>query len=198
MTVRDRNLQQILDLSQQVIAASGNERAVAAGARVFQRLAARQGSTGSVAAERLPVCHHNIEAALAGLAALGSPLPELASAFAAVEANLHWSRRKNAEAVGAFFFDGHANANIVGPGGLEEREDVWIGATVMVPGLTYPDHHHPPEEVYIALSPGEWWNSDMAWTEPGPGGIIYNPRSIMHAMRSEAQPLLALWFLPID
>jgi hypothetical protein len=38
----------------------------------------------------------------------------------------------------------------------------------------------------------------MDWTEPGPGGIIYNPPGILHAMRSHAQPMLALWFLPID
>ncbi len=25
--------------------------------------------------------------------------------------------------------------------------------------ITYPDHDHPPEEVYIALSPGDWWNA---------------------------------------
>ena len=96
------------------------------------------------------------------------------------------------------FYDSHANAMLIGPGGIEERSDVWVGVTVMTPRLVYPDHDHPPEEVYIAMSPGEWWNTEMDWTEPGPGGVIYNPPGILHAMRSHAQPLLALWFLPID
>ena len=100
--------------------------------------------------------------------------------------------------VGEPFVSGHANATLVGPGGIEQRDDVLVGVTVMAPGIVYPDHSHPPEEVYLALSPGEWWNAAMPWTEPGTGGVIYNPRGILHAMRSRERPLLALWFLPID
>lgn len=169
-----------------------------AGERVFSRLGEREGSFRSAAAERLPVVHHTVEAALAALAAEASPIPELGRAFAAVETQLTWGRRRNADAVGEPFFGGHANATLVGQGGLEERADVWVGVTVMAPGIVYPDHDHPPEEVYIALSPGEWWNAEMDWTAPGPGGIIYNPPGILHAMRSHGEPFLALWFLPVD
>lgn len=169
-----------------------------AGERVFERLSARQGSLGAVVAERLPVCHHNIEAALAGLAAKASPLPELGSAFAAIEPGLRWLRRKSARPADEPFYSSHANAMLIGPGGLEERPDVQVGASVMPPRALYPDHDHAPEEVYIALSGGEWWNADMPWTEPGAGGIIYNPPGIRHAMRAGEGPLLALWFLPVD
>lgn len=197
MTLRDSNLQQLLDISQRIISGSGDARAMRAGERVFGRLGAREGSIGEVDADRLPVVRHNVDAALAALAAGASPMPELASAFAVVEARLTWGRRRNAEAVGEPFFNGHANATLVGPGGLEQRDDVWVGVTAMAPGIVYPDHDHPPEEVYIALSPGEWWNAEMDWTEPGPCGIIYNPPGILHAMRSHAEPFLALWFLPL-
>jgi quercetin dioxygenase-like cupin family protein len=200
MTLRAReiNLQQLLDAAQRIIAACGQERAVAAGERVFGRLAQSVGESVAAESSRLPACAHNIDAALAGLSALPSPLPDLASDFAAIESGLRWYRRKNAAAIGQPFLDGHANAMLVGPGGIEERDDVWVGATVLAPNIVYPDHDHPPEEVYIALSAGEWWNAEMDWTEPGPGGIIYNPPGILHAMRSHAQPMLALWFLPID
>ena len=198
MAVRDTTLQQLLDTSQRIIAACGNRRAVAAGERIFGRLSHRTGSHDAVAAQRLPACAESLGAALAPLAAQPSPMPELASAFAALESGLHWYRRKNAEALGQPFLDGHANAVLIGPDGIEQRDDVLVGATVMSPHIIYPDHDHPPEEVYIALSPGEWWNAAMDWTEPGPGGIIYNPPGILHAMRSHTAPFLALWFLPID
>lgn len=198
MSVRDINFQQVLDISRDIIAGSGNVRAVAAAQRVFARLDGGEGSSGAVAACRLPVCERQLDAALAGLASLPSPLPELASAFAAVEPQLRWERRAQAAELGNPFFDGHANAMLVGPGGLEERSDVWVGVSAMAPGVVYPDHHHPPEEVYVALSPGEWWNADTPWTEPGPGGVFYNPPGILHAMRSPAAPFLALWFLPVD
>ena len=198
MAIRDSHLQQLLDVSERIIAASGNARAVAAGTRVFGSLARRTGTSSGVTPSRLAASSQPLDAALAGLVARPSPLPELGAALAALAGGLSWYRRKNAEAVGQPFFDGHANAMLVGPGGLEQRDDAWVGVTVMAPQIVYPDHDHPPEEVYIALSPGEWWNAEMDWTEPGPGGIIYNPPGILHAMRSHAAPFLALWFLPID
>ncbi len=110
---------------------------------------------------------------------------------------LAFRRRKGADPANAAFYDGHANAMILGPGGIEERGDLWIGLTLMAPGTLYVDHDHPPEEVYLALTPGEWWNARMDWTDPGPEGLIYNPPGIRHAMRAGATPFLALWFLPI-
>lgn len=198
MTLRDTNLQQLIDLSARIIAAGGGGRARAAGERVFGRLAERQGRPGEAIPGRLPVCGHALDAALAGLAAQPSPLPELASAFAAVEGHLAWYRRRTATPADEPFYSSHANAMIIGPGGLEERADVQMGVSVMPPHALYPDHDHPPEEVYIALSGGAWWNAGMDWTEPGPGGIIYNPPGILHAMRAGEGPLLALWFLPVD
>ena len=195
--MRDSNLSRLLDLSERIIASSGQPRAVAAGKRVFDRLKRHAGSPGAVDAGGLPACQHSLAAALAGLARERSPLPELAGAFAAVEPRLQWYRRKTAVESDQPFYDSHANAMLIGPGGLEVREDLWVGVTVMTPQLVYPDHDHPPEEVYIALSPGEWWNAAMDWTEPGPGGIIYNPPGILHAMRSHDEPFLALWFLPL-
>lgn len=198
MSLRDSNLQQLLDISQRIIAGSGHAPAARAGARVFERLSARQGTRGPATAERLPVCNDAIAAALAGLALRGAPLAEIASAFGTLEGGLNWYRRKSATPADEPFYSSHANAMLIGPGGIEERDDVQVGVTVMAPGIVYPDHDHPPEEVYIALSPGAWWNADMAWTEPGPGGIIYNPPGILHAMRSGSDPFLALWFLPVD
>ena len=144
-------------------------------------------------AERLPVCSW-IAPALAGVAAERAALGR---AFASIEGRLPWRRRASAVEHEQTFWNGHANAVILGPGGLEERQDLWIGATVMAPGVRYVDHDHAPEEVYLALSPGEWWNAAMDWTDPGPAGCIYNPRGISHAMRSGAGPFLALWYLPL-
>ncbi|GGK55894.1 hypothetical protein GCM10007941_02700 [Amphritea balenae] len=90
---------------------------------------------------------------------------------------------------------GHVNAEIIGPKGLEVREDIIVGITLMRPGITYPDHHHPPAEIYIVLSEGLWRQKDLAWTSPGPGGYVYNPPDIIHAMKSLNTPLFALWCL---
>src|SRR3546814_16037558 len=48
--------------------------------------------------------------------------------------------------------EGHANTLLVGPRGLEDRNDLSIGASLLAPQVRYPDHRHAPEEVYFVLS----------------------------------------------
>ena len=91
--------------------------------------------------------------------------------------------------------EGHANATIFGVRGLEERDDLAIGASLLAPHVRYPDHRHAPEEVYLVLSPGRFQHGDSGWFEPGIGGTLYNRPHIRHAMASDAAPLLALWCL---
>jgi hypothetical protein len=67
----------------------------------------------------------------------------------------------------------------------------------MAPNTDYPVHRHPPEEIYLALSEGEWWKEKTGWFAPGVGGTVHNAPSALHAMRSGARPLFALWALPL-
>ncbi len=85
---------------------------------------------GGQAPARLPVCDW-LAPALAAAEAGGRA--GLAAAFAAVEPRLTWRRRVSARPEDTAFWTGHANAMILGPGGLEDRADLWVGATVMAP-----------------------------------------------------------------
>lgn len=193
--MRDPDVQRFLEAAEADLRASAavGSAAALAGERVFARCRGRVGVAGAVPAQ-LPVCGW-IDPALE--AAEGGPRQGLADAFGALVERLEWKRRVSADPADHVFWDGHANAMICGPGGLEARDDLWIGATVMAPGVTYVDHDHPPEEVYLSLAPGAWWNEEMDWTDPGARGVIYNRPGIRHAMRSGAGPFLALWFLPV-
>jgi hypothetical protein len=93
------------------------------------------------------------------------------------------------------FMNGHANADIIGPMGLHVHNDIKIGVTLMRRYLTYPDHHHLPEEVYIVLSDGLWRQNQEPWWSPGPGAYVYNKPNIIHAMKSVETPLCAIWCL---
>jgi quercetin dioxygenase-like cupin family protein len=168
------------------------QRVTGPGAEVANEVVARwqQPMPSEPKPARLPVCDWIAPA----LAAQDSAL---ARSFARIEGQLAWGRRKTADPSNLPFWNGHGNAVVLGPGGLEERNDLWVGATVMAPGVLYPDHNHPPAEVYVPLSAGEWWNAELAWTDPGLGGFIYNPPGILHAMRAGPAPFLALWFLPL-
>jgi quercetin dioxygenase-like cupin family protein len=196
MNRRDVDLQVILECARRYITSIGDERCRAAASRVFEHLERNVGDDGAVTGERIPVCRY-LDAAYAGMTDGKDPLPAIAKAFAGLEGRLNWWRRKGAAPENQPFYDGHANAMLIGPGGIEQREDVMVGVSLMAPHIVYPDHSHPPEEVYIAFTGGAWWNAAMDWTEPGPGGLVYNPPGILHAMRSDQRPFLALWLLPV-
>jgi len=191
MVSRDADLQVVLDLMCRSVAAdprrSGEtERTLGI---VEERLRLLP-DNNPVAPEpiRLPVC------ALLG-EALSAATP-LLDAFRAVEPRLSWQPRKG-DAGDERFKACHANTMLVGPGGLESRSDLWVGATLMAPNTSYPVHHHPPQEIYLVLSEGEWWKQETGWFSPGPGGTVHNCPDALHAFRSVAKPLLALWALPI-
>jgi hypothetical protein len=143
---------------------------------------------------RLPVCAH-LDAALA--IETGRPsLRRLIEAFRAIEPDLEWVRRaSHDETASANFVEGHANAMIFGPAGLENRMDVWFGASLLAPHVRYTDHAHAPEETYLVLSGGQFRQGDGDWFTPGVGGSFYNTPFITHAMRSGPAPLFAFWAL---
>jgi len=143
---------------------------------------------------RLPVCSF-VDTALTVETDRDS-LRNLIESFRAIEPSLEWQRRASFdETASSNFPDGHANAMILGPAGLESRSDIWLGVSLMAPGVRYTDHAHAPEETYLVLSEGEFRQGEGDWFTPGVGGSFYNTPWITHAMRSGAQPLLAFWAL---
>ncbi|MBB4571719.1 dimethylsulfoniopropionate lyase [Rhizobium leucaenae] len=148
-----------------------------------------RGNPGS----RLPVCQL-LPAALS-IETSDPALRQLIECFEGIEGKLAWRRRTAHPTASENFADGHTNAMIIGPGGLEERNDLWLGVTLMAPHVRYPDHEHAPEEVYLVLSEGEFQQGDRDWFSPGIGGSFYNVPQIKHAMRSLDTPLFAFWAL---
>ena len=144
----------------------------------------------------LPACEF-LRPAITTLEQYAPDLSPLADALRGLAPELVWRQRSSDDPV---FMQGHASAALVGPEpeALEQRSDVRVGISLIAPGITYPDHRHPPEEVYIVLSDGEWRQGSGPWHAPGLGGIVYNPHDIVHAMRSRDRPLLTIWCLPVD
>lgn len=152
-------------------------------------------AAGTAPARRLPVCRYLDDAFAAGRAA-PRPIARLTNAFAGLEPSLAWAVRPSGGPFASDNWpDGHANATIVGPHGLENRSDLSIGVSLLAPHVRYPDHNHGPEEVYLVLSPGRFQHGDSGWFAPGVGGTLYNEPNIEHAMASDDAPLLAIWCL---
>ena len=159
--------------------------------RALQRPGARGGSKAAA----LPVNRYfHVAREIASNASL--TLSRLAEALAKLEPEFHWAVRPSGGANSSSNWPGgHANAMIIGPGGLEERSDVAVGVSLLAPNVRYPDHNHGPEEIYLVLTPGLFQHGTSGWFEPGPGGTLHNVPNIQHAIASGSDPLLAVWCL---
>lgn len=172
---------------------SGQSRVFAESKKACSKVSITNQETG----KRLPVCAWFEKAVLA--AAAKPELKPVAESLSALEPCLTWYDRPDQTGTASdTFAAGHANAFVIGPNGLTERTDVWIGVTLLAPDVRYPDHSHPPEELYLALSDGDFRNADTDWCSPGAGGLFHNPPGIVHAMRSAQAPMLAIWTLVPD
>ena len=161
----------------------------------FDLLGQSLGEAGEKPARRLPICNDWLEPALE-LGGNGSaPRRHLLNIFRALEPRLHWHRRSGSLSAGRTFYEGHANAMLIGPGGLEVRDDVWLGLTLMAPQVNYMRHQHPPEELYLAMTCGEWQQGDGPWFARGPGETVHNQSMIHNAIRSGETPLFTFWLL---
>lgn len=150
---------------------------------------------GALPAGALPACSYIDEAARI-VAGTGAPdLIAVAETFKTLTPDIAWMHRTGLHGVVPDFADRHANGVVVGSGGLLESRHVTIGATVMAPDTTYTNHSHPPEEVYLVLSDGQWRHFEEPWQLPGIGGFVHNPPGIVHAMRAGCDPLFAIWML---
>ncbi len=142
----------------------------------------------------LPVVDAWLMTALAGRIA-DQDLAQMLQAVRRLAPLLCWRKRTGDATASADFPDSHANAMLLGPGGIEERRDLWIGLSLLAPQTRYLDHRHAPEETYLVLSPGQFRTPGRDWFEPGVGGSFFVPPNAVHAMRSAAEPLFALWAL---
>lgn len=144
---------------------------------------------------KLPVCAYLSEAFEVAKFSNDESVVWLADSLSSISDELLWECRGGPKTDNSFF-NGHANANILGAEGLEQRDDLWVGVTLLAPGVQYPLHRHPSDEIYIVLSEGDWLKEERSWFSPGIGGIVHNDSNVLHAMRSTTKlPLLAIWCL---
>jgi len=197
MHERDADLKRLIDAVHAAlkVAAPAGSPIVGMTTRFFDATEDEVGARSEHSASgALPVCEH-LEMALDNAAVGSMETKAVTDAFAVVAPRLTWRERVKGPNDPNNFSGHHANATLIGIDGLELRDDIRLGVSLVAPGVTYPDHEHPPEEIYLVLSEGEWRNAEIEWHAPGIGGCVHNPPGIVHAMRSGKAPLFAIWCL---
>ena len=131
MTSRAPALQAFLSSVHDAIASSHLDRL---GSEAIGRIYAAldtPGSPGSGKARRLAVVDGSLPAALDAARRHSGTMARIADAFQAVEPSLYWAPRSaSGPHASVNWPEGHANAMIVGPGGVESRNDLQIGVSL--------------------------------------------------------------------
>ncbi|MCH7943941.1 MAG: cupin domain-containing protein [Proteobacteria bacterium] len=183
----ERHLQRLLDAAQALI----GDRLVD-GESLARFIGATTVCAPLLAPKRLPACRH-WEPALSLADSAGDPIAE---ALAPLVEVFHWVQNPNytVATMGAGFMDNYAYANVVGTRSLIGGGGYALGVLLLGPGLTYPPHAHPANEVYyIVGGSAEWRRGDGPWTSRATGSLIQHPSGLVHATRTGDDPLLALY-----
>jgi len=193
---RPHELQRLLDTLRDYLAAQVLEpiSAYYLAEKIFLALDNNVGTMNSEKAQRVAACRH-FSTAIDNMRTGAASVRPFADVLTALEPKLTWRHRRPANNLMGNESDTIANSILVGPNGLEQRDDIQIGMTIMAANTLFSDHRHPPQEIYAVLSKGEWRQKDQPWYDPGAGGFVYNPPNIIHAFKSVDGPLLAIWCL---
>jgi hypothetical protein len=139
----------------------------------------------------LPVFRHWPQALSGACAidlALGQALRDLSPNFAWRQ-NPNYVRRPPSPT----FLEGYGYAVIAGPDGMVPA-GIALGVLLLMPGLLYPSHAHPAEEVYLVLDPASaWWREGEDWRKGLGGALVHHPSMVAHAMKAGATPLCAIY-----
>jgi len=120
-------------------------------------------------------------------------LTDVIDAFRPFFAGLPWrySYASRADAPGLELNMGWAE--LVGPVAPFRSDTVCLGFTLIGPRINYPLHWHPAVEVYLVINGTAIWTAGQQSARRAPGEYILHPSKVLHAMRTEEEPLLAVY-----
>jgi mannose-6-phosphate isomerase-like protein (cupin superfamily) len=125
--------------------------------------------------------------------ATGAGAP-LACLLAENSRSLSWGQTYNASDFGRHFMENYGWTEIFGTRGHFANSQVAGGFLLLGPNVTYPDHHHEAEEIYVPLTGGALWKMGREnFSSRDAGEVIHHRSNVSHAMRTTEAPLLALY-----
>jgi hypothetical protein len=147
-------------------------------------------ATRVVQSHRLPVC-----AWLASIETLAAPTTaELVRALVASTNALEWRQTYSAADFGPAFLDRYGWTELVGLRGPIPSARVACGFIMLGPEIEYRAHAHEAEELYLPLAgTALWMRDDENFIARPPGVPIKHPSWMPHAMKTQRDPLLALY-----
>jgi hypothetical protein len=120
--------------------------------------------------------------------------PDLLRLLVALSPGLAWAQSYTLADFGPGFLARYGWTELIGQRGPVASDRLAVGFLLLGPSVIYPSHSHAAEEVYLPLSgTAAWQRGAETWRDRAPGGPIHHASWMPHAMRTGAEPLLALY-----
>ena len=151
------------------------------------------------AVHRLPAVLPVVQYLEVALGNFNARTQQACNAVSKLTSALHWSHNSNY--TDQDFLHGYAYCELMGPYGHLQHRELALGLLLLQPAITYPEHAHPALETYVVLSGhAQWRQGEHRWRDRGPSDVITHTSMEPHAMRTNAEPLLAayLWHDRLD
>jgi mannose-6-phosphate isomerase-like protein (cupin superfamily) len=152
----------------------------------------------------VPILDHTAILTPAIAAGLNHPASGIAAALAALPGPLPWRYsyppRPGSQADPVDLAERIAFAELIGPRAPLDAPGCRAGFTLIAPATFYPLHAHPAIELYLIISGHAQWTTPDSERIVPPGEFVLHDTNQPHAMRTFAEPLLALygWHGEID
>ena len=122
---------------------------------------------------------------------------EIVEAARACADRFTWKVNENYRGCPGFeerFFDNEAFTEVVGPKGLLHSDTMRLGFIIVGDGVWYPWHSHEALELYHAVSGNALWGQGgRTLRARQPGEAVFHESFETHAMKTEAEAVLAMW-----
>lgn len=122
----------------------------------------------------------------------GAEISRFAKASIAAGPVVHWRETYKDTDIGQEFLGRFGCYCLIGPNGAYHSKQMLAFVVYMPPGLYYPWHHHPAEEMYLVLAgEAEFRREGEAPQTLGVGQTSFHASDQPHAMETHDQPILA-------
>jgi mannose-6-phosphate isomerase-like protein (cupin superfamily) len=143
-----------------------------------------------------PVTPHDIPAARlmeADEGLFSDGFEAMRDAFIAASPHAQWRETYKGTRMGPDFMNRFACYCLIGGGGPYVSDSLGAYVVYMPPGLFYPYHHHPAEELYFILAgEAEFLMEGAPSKTLRPGDHVLHPSNRPHATCTHAHPFMAL------